>query len=146
MGGGYICYCENIKVASYLAIVFKKDHNNLKTGGTEYVQGKRIAGGQGGLPRCRNCNCQCLLPYNNTLLLTLTLIDYAFHGIRFASIYHVPPSNHLTYNPLPKVLALSHLHHLGLMYRDLKPSNILLCCDGHIKLADMGMNEFHVVF
>ena len=36
------------------------------------------------------------------------------------------------------VLALSHLHDLCLMYRDLKPSNVLLCEDGHIQLADMG--------
>ncbi|CAM9521407.1 unnamed protein product, partial [Choristocarpus tenellus] len=36
------------------------------------------------------------------------------------------------------ILALAHLHDLGLMYRDLKPCNVLLCADGHIKLADMG--------
>ncbi|CAM9402855.1 unnamed protein product [Chrysoparadoxa australica] len=36
------------------------------------------------------------------------------------------------------ILALQHLHDLGLMYRDLKPCNVLLCDDGHIKLADMG--------
>jgi len=36
------------------------------------------------------------------------------------------------------VLALSHLHDLGLMYRDLKPCNIMLHQDGHSKLADMG--------
>eukprot|EP00903_Cladosiphon_okamuranus_P006169 g6066.t4 len=36
------------------------------------------------------------------------------------------------------ILALVHLHDLGLMYRDLKPCNVLLKGDGHIKLADMG--------
>ncbi|CAB1096140.1 unnamed protein product [Ectocarpus sp. CCAP 1310/34] len=36
------------------------------------------------------------------------------------------------------ILALVHLHDLGLMYRDLKPCNVLLMGDGHVKLADMG--------
>lgn len=36
------------------------------------------------------------------------------------------------------ILALSYLHQLGIMYRDVKPSNILIDSDGHIKLADLG--------
>mmetsp|Transcript_5142 Transcript_5142/g.7114 ORF Transcript_5142/g.7114 Transcript_5142/m.7114 type:complete len:600 (+) Transcript_5142:313-2112(+) len=35
-------------------------------------------------------------------------------------------------------LALFHLHDMGLMYRDLKPRNVLLNEDGHVLLADMG--------
>lgn len=36
------------------------------------------------------------------------------------------------------VLALSYLHQMGLMYRDLKPNNVLLHEDGHIQLVDLG--------
>ena len=36
-------------------------------------------------------------------------------------------------------LALNHLHEMGLLYRDLKPSNVLLTETGHVKLADMGL-------
>jgi serine/threonine protein kinase len=36
------------------------------------------------------------------------------------------------------ILALTHIHRMGMIYRDLKPANVLLCADGHIKLVDMG--------
>ena len=34
--------------------------------------------------------------------------------------------------------ALIYLHNHNLMYRDLKPANILLHADGHVMLADFG--------
>ena len=36
------------------------------------------------------------------------------------------------------VLALAYMHRLGIIYRDMKPQNILLSADGHVKLADLG--------
>mmetsp|Transcript_15900 Transcript_15900/g.31632 ORF Transcript_15900/g.31632 Transcript_15900/m.31632 type:complete len:635 (+) Transcript_15900:244-2148(+) len=48
------------------------------------------------------------------------------------------PSARVVFYAAEVVLALGHLHDLKMMYRDLKPSNVLLCEDGHIQLADMG--------
>mmetsp|Transcript_4700 Transcript_4700/g.11405 ORF Transcript_4700/g.11405 Transcript_4700/m.11405 type:complete len:772 (-) Transcript_4700:196-2511(-) len=37
------------------------------------------------------------------------------------------------------VLAFEHMHALKIMYRDLKPENLLLNAKGHVKLTDMGL-------
>lgn len=36
------------------------------------------------------------------------------------------------------ILALEHLHDLGIAYRDLKPENILIDQSGHVKISDLG--------
>lgn len=38
-------------------------------------------------------------------------------------------------------LALAHLHEKGIVYRDMKPENILVQDDGYLKLADFGIAE-----
>ncbi len=39
------------------------------------------------------------------------------------------------------VLAFSHLHSFHIVYRDLKPENLLISAAGHIKIADFGFSK-----
>ena len=37
------------------------------------------------------------------------------------------------------LLGIEHLHNKNIVYRDIKPENILVDIDGHIRIADFGL-------
>lgn len=39
------------------------------------------------------------------------------------------------------VLAIKHMHEFNIIYRDLKPDNVLVNYDGHLKLTDFGLSK-----
>lgn len=43
------------------------------------------------------------------------------------------------YNFFKKILAVESVHKMKYIHRDLKPDNILIAKDGHIKLSDFGL-------
>lgn len=42
------------------------------------------------------------------------------------------------------ILAIEYLHSIGIIYRDLKPDNIIIAEDGHLKLTDFGLSKENV--
>nr|KAJ0184783.1 hypothetical protein LSAT_V11C900479270 [Lactuca sativa] len=45
----------------------------------------------------------------------------------------------------PLVLSLEYLHSLCVVHRDLKPNNLLIAHDGHIKLIDFGLSKVGLI-
>lgn len=39
------------------------------------------------------------------------------------------------------VLALEYMHYMGIVYRDLKPENLLITINGYIKITDLGFSK-----
>ncbi|XP_065313864.1 protein kinase C zeta type-like [Gordionus sp. m RMFG-2023] len=53
--------------------------------------------------------------------------------------HHKLPEHHARFYAAELTLALHHLHSRGIIHRDVKPENILVCLDGHLKLSDYGL-------
>ena len=66
-------------------------------------------------------------------------LDFVEGGNMFTDLMNGPYNHERTRHYAAQVvLALEHLHSLNILYRDLKPDNVLLDYDGRCKLADMG--------
>ena len=70
------------------------------------------------------------------LVVELSLVD--LHHYQIFSPGGYLKELHVRFYAAEIVLALAYLHQMGLIYRDLKPHNILLHEDGHIRLIDLG--------
>jgi len=52
------------------------------------------------------------------------------------------PENQAKFFAAQVALALAHLHEKGIIYRDLKPENVLVGEDGYLLVADFGLAKF----
>jgi len=67
------------------------------------------------------------------------VLDYIEGGNMFSDLMRGPYTHErAVFYAAQIVLATQHLHELNILYRDLKPDNVLLTLDGSVKLADMG--------
>ncbi|GAA5795108.1 hypothetical protein HPULCUR_000460 [Helicostylum pulchrum] len=56
-------------------------------------------------------------------------------------INHMLPPDRCRFYTAEIILGIQELHRLGILYRDLKPENVLLTADGHLVLTDFGLSK-----
>lgn len=66
-----------------------------------------------------------------------------FHHMSKGSTCRITPSRARFYSA-ELILAIHHLHQHDILYRDIKPENVMIDHDGHIALVDFGLAKIHV--
>uniref|UniRef100_A0A3Q0KIP7 cAMP-dependent protein kinase n=2 Tax=Schistosoma mansoni TaxID=6183 RepID=A0A3Q0KIP7_SCHMA len=116
-----------LKILSKLHIIKNHQINNV-------INEKRILA---------SCNFTFIIQLYTTFKDTTYLymvIEYAIGGDLFTLLRHMKkfPDNMVKFYGGQVILALEYLHYLTIVYRDLKPENLVIHSNGFIKLTDLG--------
>ncbi|MCD9640309.1 hypothetical protein HAX54_025512 [Datura stramonium] len=96
------------------------------------------------LSRLRHPFLPTLLGFSETSDILTYAVPYCPGGdlnvLRYSQSDHVFSPSVIRFYLAEIVLALEHLHSLGIAYRDLKPENILIQQSGHVTLTDFDLS------
>ncbi|KAK1354020.1 Serine/threonine-protein kinase OXI1 [Heracleum sosnowskyi] len=128
-----------LKVISRSSI--EKRKNRANSDGSEY---KRVCFEQEVLRRFRHP----LLPRLRGVLWTEKIVGYAMdycpggdlHSLRMKLTEKMFSDDVIRFYAAELVLALEYLHGLGIVYRDLKPDNVMVQENGHLMLVDFDLS------
>ena len=71
------------------------------------------------------------------------VLDYCAGGELFFHLGKLGkfPESRACFYAAEITLAIEHVHRLDIIYRDLKPENVLLDARGHVRLTDFGLSK-----
>lgn len=71
------------------------------------------------------------------------ILDFLNGGDLYTHLMHYGKfkENRARFYAAEMILAIDHLHKNGIVYRDLKPQNIIIDSEGHVKLTDFGLSK-----
>ncbi|KAI3650666.1 hypothetical protein MP228_004147 [Amoeboaphelidium protococcarum] len=125
----------------YAMKVLKKAHITLHTKDTQHTKTERTI-----LEEARHPFIVRLFYAFQTDYKLYLILDYAQGGELFTYLDRKKMFNEdeAIFFSSCLLLALGHLHSLGIIYRDLKTENVLLDRDGYLKLTDFGLSKVAV--
>ena len=113
-----------------------------RAGGTRAVNKKSLHIERNTLVQCRGHPFIVSLEYAFlTPLYAVLAMEYIPGGTltRLITSKSALPSSVAKIYTAEIALALNYMHNKGIIYRDVKPSNVLICLDGHVKITDFGL-------
>ncbi|OHS97430.1 RAC-alpha serine/threonine-protein kinase [Tritrichomonas foetus] len=144
IGSGYsgeVLLAQNIRTMKYYALKSIPKQNLMKSHRIMRTMAER------------NILMRASHPFITNLVSTFQTSDRLFLVLEFVSggdlLFHMNRSVMFEDSQIKLYLAeiataLSYLHNMGIVFRDLKPSNILIGEDGHLKLTDFGHAKYLV--